>query len=202
MFSKNKFFTSIVILTFAAFTVGSAQAEQSAEPRKVAERLALFAQNAVTINGFDDMVLSLSKYDRDRLAENQFTAYDRLNIAIAQLHRSYASAYGRTLSITPESIGELRIVQTDKDKIVCKLSNRSTEIRLCSESFVGNRWRIDLTNPKADLLADTLARQCTALAATQWPRDPEAGRRLVAERILSAMTQPPNTMTVLQSDAK
>ena len=202
MVAKKNIFTMVVIMTVASLLSASARAEQSEDTRRVAERLALFAQNAVTINGFDDMLLSLSKYNRDRIAENPFTSYDRLNVAIAQLQRSYSNAYGSKLALTPESVGDLRVVQTDKDKVVAKLANRPTDIHLNSEAYVGNRWRIDLTNPTADLLADALARQCTALAATQWPRDPEAGRRLVAERILSAMTQPPNTMSILQSDAK
>lgn len=74
------------------------------------QRLASLVNSAVTPNGYNDFVGSLSKEDRERL-KNASTDNKALNDEINQLRTAFREKYGRDLSIGEDHFRDLIVVQ-------------------------------------------------------------------------------------------
>ena len=177
MFSHLKALSALTILGVACLARGQEPATAVDRPTadEVRERLAVCVNNALTVNAFDDMISSLSKYNRDRIAETPFDGHDRLNGAIAKVRRSYRAAYGGDLKITTEALRDVRVERDfDRDHVAASAKDAADgtpNVRLAREAFAGNPWRVSLANPSAELVANALERHLGNLAAAHWPKD-------------------------------
>jgi hypothetical protein len=186
---------SLLAIPLAAFCLLSLAATEAPAPQvspetaaTLRERLAILVNNAVTKNAFDDMLSSLSKTNRDRIAEVPFSNHDRVNSALKRLRASYKANYSRDLAISPDAFSELTFyVDQDPDHARAVSSTHSLTLQLTRETYIANRWRLHLTNPTADSLADSLATRLDSLAATRWPRDPAAAQRQIALAVLDSL---------------
>jgi hypothetical protein len=168
------------------------------------ERLAVLVNNAVTANAFDDMLASLSKYNRDRIAEAPLSDYQRINEAIDRVRKSYRAAYGRELVISADAFREVSF-SVDEDADHSRASTGATgqlDLQLVREGTIANRWRLQLTNPTAESLAYALTMRLDSLAASQWPRDAAAGQRLVGLTVLEALSAAKQTPIVQNASTR
>ena len=180
---------AVCLLSLAATPAPQQVSKQTAATLR--DRLTIMVNNAVTTNAFDDMLGSLSKVNRDRIAETPLTGYDRLNVAVARVRKSYRAAYGRELLVTTDAFANIALfVDEDADHARGQLdvgTGGTMELHLVREGFIANRWRMELTNPTAESLAEALALRLEALAGDNWPRDAASGQQRVARSVMEAL---------------
>lgn len=193
---KTHFF--IIGLALACASGALAQQQQSArtDAEQMRSRLATTVRDALLANRFDEMALNLSKYNRDRIAEAPFDGFDRLHASLDRMKKSYRAAYGRDFVFSSDLLGEVSVSrQHDADHFMVRVSLAGlphAEMWLVRDAFQGNPWRIDLFNPTANRLGDALARHFDQLAGSRWPKDADAGRRMIAQHVLLALVEQPN----------
>lgn len=113
----------------------------------IRQRLASVINNSVSHNGFDDLLGSLAKNNRDRIAENRFKDYDKLNGAIDKFRNEFRSVYGQDFDLKSALLDNVKIYEgQDKD-------HASARFGMLLRADLGRNFKEDLkaSDVKGDL---------------------------------------------------
>jgi hypothetical protein len=159
----------------------------------IGSRIASIINNAVSRNGFDDMIGSLDKQTRDRIGLERFKDFDKLNSAVdvfrANFHNRYQQDFElksilfkdtipvnrgpdkdhaaislRSFDMHEMHAGNSRTDEPDRDAKTDD-THKNMDLNFVIEGVVGNGWRLQTpATLSAQQLSETLYNELTHMA--------------------------------------